>query len=163
MNILIVIWFLTTFLSFSNQNKSIEVVTQFEIETNSNQIRPTNKLENGEQKAVRLAEEFVKVNGYTDVPADKNKISYESIEFTNNIDKLLFERRNSLESKAFGLLNESKGGKGWTVVFRYKKLPLGKYGRAVTMDENFKHLKVEHKEFILKFVKKKLNNERLKT
>src|SRR5688572_24682072 len=42
--------------------------------------------ETPEQKAVRLAEEFVARNGYTDLPPDRDKFSYESIEWGENVD-----------------------------------------------------------------------------
>lgn len=116
-----------------------------------------------EQKAVRLAEDFIKRNGYTNEPADKDNLSYESIEKSANTDKLLKSRKNSLESKAFAILPNKKG---WTVVFRYNKNYLDeiyqkdsvdKYdtlGRAVTMDKNFENLRVEHKSILLKNLKK---------
>lgn len=131
-----------------------------------------------EEKAVRIAEEFIARNGYTDVPADRNNISYETVEFADDIDELLEARANTLERKAYGILFRGSGtrmGKeGWTVVFRSKNISDDFYrsicltkgkkvtkenhpiGRAVTMDANFQDLLVEHKTFPLKNVDKQL-------
>ena len=130
---------------------------------------PVKATETDEEKAIRLAEEFVAINGYTDVPADKEHLTHETVEFYDNIDELLSERKNTLESKAYGVSDFGRMmGKGWTVVFRHKdyrftdKLPenLKKLyqnaGRAVTMDESFQDLRVEHKIFPLGNARKKL-------
>jgi hypothetical protein len=120
------------------------------------------KTETDEAKAVRLAEEFIKLNGYTDAPADKEHLTSEPIEWESDLDKMLVMRKNSLEAKAFGVSQGGKGtDRGWTVVFRPqfsrvdKKRNL-KTGRAVTMDENFQSLKVQHEGYILARVQKKL-------
>lgn len=128
------------------------------------------KSETPEQKAIRLAEEFIERNGYINAPADKEHISHETVEFYKDADELLKQRYNSLEPKAFGVAHHGRLGdnKGWTVVFNYKKEYLGedylkqfkgqevKTGRAVTMNENFENLLVEHKVFILEKIEKKL-------
>jgi len=130
-----------------------------------------------EAKAVRIAEEFVAQNGYTDLPADKDKIAHETVEFSRNLDELLKFRANTLERKAYGILYKATGTKmgkkGWTVVFREKNISDDFYksisretgkkitrenyliGRAVTMDANFENLLVEHKTFPLQNVDKK--------
>jgi hypothetical protein len=126
--------------------------------------------ETPEAKAVRLAEEFIRQNGYTDAPADKNNLSHETIEYFDDVDELLKQRRDTLEPKAYGVLTEGRGSKkGWTVVFRHSKKIRDNFkvkdklvgnpekaGRAVTMNENFQNLLVEHKDFWLKKVDKKL-------
>lgn len=123
-----------------------------------------------EEKAIRLAEEFIARNGYTDAPADKDNLSHETVEFYDDIDELLKRRRETLEAKAYSVLPHGRGGqKGWTVVFRYsqkfrdnfkaKDNPASnreKTGRAVTMNENFQNLLVEHKDFLLDKIEKKL-------
>jgi hypothetical protein len=88
--------------------------------------QPTEKTETEETpeaKAVRKAEEFIAQNGYTDLPPSKDKISYESIEFTDNVDRLLKWRCDTLERKAYGVFYYEKLGE-WAVVFRYKKLDI---------------------------------------
>ena len=131
-----------------------------------------------EAKAIRIAEEFVAQNGYTDLPADKSRIANETVEFARNLDELLKMRANTLERKAYGILYKATGTKmgekGWTVVFQSKGISDDYYksvsqstgkkvtgeshpiGRAVTMDANFQNLLVEHKDFPLANVDKKL-------
>jgi hypothetical protein len=121
--------------------------------------------ETPEQKAVRLAEEFVARNGYTDLPPDREHTSYESVEWESNFDEMLKFRHDTLARKAYGIRYTGKmNGPGWTVAFR----PASPYrcgnamlagqaemGRVVTMDENFENLRVEHKDFPLANVHKK--------
>jgi hypothetical protein len=128
------------------------------------------KTETPEEKAIRLAEEFIRRNGYTDAPADKNNLSPETVEYSGDVDELLEQRRDTLEPKAYGVSTGGRGNeKGWTVVFRYSGRFRDKFktkdklasnpeegGRAVTMNENFQNLLVEHKDFRLKKVDKKL-------
>lgn len=163
-----------------------QVVTKGELTVEHQPILETGSLtkttspieESPEAKAVRIAEEFVAQNGYTDLPADKNKIDYETVEYARNLDELLKFRANTLERKAYGILYKATGTKmgekGWTVVFQskgvsddyYKSISqeMGKkitrenspIGRAVTMDANFQNLLVEHKDFPLQNVDKKL-------
>ncbi|MFN2414375.1 MAG: hypothetical protein ABR603_04465 [Pyrinomonadaceae bacterium] len=116
--------------------------------------------ETPEEKPVRLAEEFVARNGYTDLPADRENLSYESIEWAGGTDEMLEWRRDSLERKAYGIYYSGRGReRGWTVVFRptdrYDNVMPGAEGVAVTMDENFENLRVEHKSFPLGNVDKK--------
>ncbi|MBC8139219.1 MAG: hypothetical protein H8F28_25375 [Fibrella sp.] len=117
-------------------------------------------------QAVRAAEEFIKRNGYTDLPPtqDKIKLSYESIEWAENSEKMLEGRRDTLERRAYGYRKYSRRGAGWTVVFRYKEPSVsgdknrreiyirsdGKGGRAVTMDSFGRNMRVEHVDFRLK-------------
>ena len=133
---------------------------------NSSPIKKAD-VETPEAKAVRIAEEFVKKNGYTNFPADKENLSHETVEFYDNIEELLNERHNTLEPNAYGLIKHGRGNeKGWTVVFRYNKAGIkglsekeyNSLGRAVTMNENFENLLVEHKDIFIKFVEKKLIN-----
>ena len=120
------------------------------------------RAETPEQKAVRLAEEFVARNGYTDLPADRETLSYESIEFESDLDEMLKFRRDTLRRKAYGILYSGRmGGPGWTVVFAPRfvcgnAVLLGQVtGRAVTMDKNFENPRLEHKDFPLANVHKK--------
>lgn len=112
-----------------------------------------------EAVAARLAEEFVARNGYTDLPADRENLSYESIERAADVEEMLRWRQGSLERKAYGIVYPGKWGKsGWTVVFRHGRQfgnEHDEWGRAVTMDRNFENLRVEHKSFPLGNVDKK--------
>ena len=68
---------------------------------------------------------------------------------------------NTLERKAYGIMYRGRMGTkgGWTVVFhhnpRYEEGG-SMWGRAVTMDKDFKNLRVEHSMFPLTSVGKKL-------
>ncbi|HEY6185266.1 MAG TPA: hypothetical protein VIW67_23710 [Terriglobales bacterium] len=107
-----------------------------------------------------MAEAFIAQNGYTDLRADKSKLAHETIEWTSNIDDMLKQRHDTLARKAYGIVHGRKGGApGWTVVFRYSH-PASKQerriGRAVTMNLDGSGLRVEHVDFILKYVERKL-------
>ncbi len=113
-----------------------------------------------EAEAIKLAEQFIANNGYTDLPPDRSKLAYERIEWESNIDEMLKGRRDTLERQAYGVVRGRKGDAlGWTVVFRYNH-PSGrqmrKNGRAVTMNLDGSEVRVEHVDFILKYVEKKL-------
>lgn len=164
--------------SYSKTERAITVENQTPPETKAVSKTETPVEESPEAKAVRIAEEFVAQNGYTDLPADRNKITYETVEFAPDLDELLKMRANTLERKAYGILYKATGTKmgekGWTVVFREKNVSDDYYksisqaagkkitgedypiGRAVTMDANFQNLLMEHKIFPLQNVDKKL-------
>ena len=113
-----------------------------------------------EEKAVRAAEEFIARNGYTDLPPDRDGLSYESVERAPSVEEMLRWRHDSLERKAYGVLYSGRAReRGWLVAFRHRAR-LGRemdgWGRAVTMDRDFKNLLVEHKPFPLANVDKKL-------
>lgn len=112
-----------------------------------------------EEQAIVFAEKFIAQNGYTDLAPDKGNLVHESIEWESNIDELLKMRHNTLERKAFGILRGRKGGPGLTVVFKYKNplyREMKKNGRAVTMNPDRSNGRVEHQDFILAKVGKKL-------
>lgn len=116
--------------------------------------------ESPEAKAVRLAEEFVARNGYTDLPPDRDALSYETVEWGPNDEETLRRRRDTLGRKAYGVRYGGRMGAkgGWTVVFRApaRHGDVGVvWGRAVTMDKDFRNLLVEHKDFPLGKVDKK--------
>ena len=71
-----------------------------------------------EQQAIKTAEEFIRENGYTDVPSSaiKKELDYESLEFAQNRDELLEFRFNTLVAKATSI-RRSKSG--WNVAFDY--------------------------------------------
>lgn len=107
----------------------------------------------GESDVINSAEQFVILNGYTDItPDDSSKITYEILEQTSNFDELLKSRHNTLERKAFGVC---KSQEGWIVVFRYKDNS-GPAGRAVTMNTNGKNIQIQHQDYYLDKVDRKL-------
>lgn len=113
-----------------------------------------------ETQAVEFAEKFIERNGYTDSLADRENLAYESIEWESNVNEMLEMSHNTLVSKAFGVCRGRKGGSaGWTVVFKYKhsyKEEVQKNGRAVTMNLDGTNARVEHVDFILSKVEKRL-------
>ena len=117
--------------------------------------------ESPEAKAVRMAEEFIARNGYTDLPPARDMLSYETVEMARDVDEMLRWRHDTLERKAYGVRHGGRMGAkgGWTVVFqntpRYRD-EKNVWGRAVTMDKDFKNLRVEHKSFPLGNVDKVL-------
>lgn len=114
-----------------------------------------------EEQAVKIAEKFIVDNGYTDLPAikDKSKLTPELL------DKLMTHvyrmklRHNSLEKRAYGI---SKGRRdqipGWTVVFR--RTPNEQFdaqmGRSVVMYPDGTQPHLEFNEYTLTLVDKKL-------
>ena len=111
-----------------------------------------------QSEAVALAEQFIVQNGYTDLPPDKTKLSYETIEWESNVDRMLKERHGTLESRAYGIVRGRKGGSaGWTVVFRYTH-PIDRRarstGRAVTMNLDGSEPRLEHVDFFLRYAQK---------
>jgi hypothetical protein len=106
------------------------------------------------RRAVRIAEGFVRENGYTDyVPEDISLLVPESMEFSRNRRDWLRQRHNTLRPRAVGY---QKGGrndpKGWTIGFELVN-PIrenaDRVGRAVTMDARGRRLTVQHMGFYL--------------
>jgi hypothetical protein len=69
-------------------------------------------------EAIRLAEEFIARNGYTDLPVpDGTKLTLEPIEFASTREERLKFRHGTLEPKAAGAYPMAGG---WMVTFRRK-------------------------------------------
>jgi hypothetical protein len=113
-----------------------------------------------EDEAIARAEEFIKDNGYTDLPPteDKSKLVPESVIGGTEAEGLRL-RHNTLEPKAYGIIQGGRNGDGWYVVFRYnrnnqeyERLPPDfeqhreRYGRAVVMDRFGGNPKIEHQD-----------------
>jgi len=113
-----------------------------------------------EAEAVKFAQQFIAQNGYTDLQPDKTRLANETIEWQSNVDEMLKERRDTLQRRAFGIVRERKGSSaGWAVVFRYKHLSgreERRIGRAVTMNLDGGDARVEHVDFILRYIQRKL-------
>jgi hypothetical protein len=110
-----------------------------------------------QSQAVKAAEQFIARNGYTDLPPDRTKLSYETIEWESDVNRMLEDRHDELERHAYGVTRGGKGRAGWTVVFRYRH-PADreerKLGRAVTMNLDGSDMRVEHVDFILRYAKR---------
>jgi hypothetical protein len=134
----------------------VGIVTPFQTTPSEKEPPPG---ESPGSKAVRLAEQFIADNGYTDLPPNRGRLSYENVEYAESTEEMLGFRHDTLERHAYGYLRGGHGSnKGWTVVFLHKRCfdDCKGIGRAVTMNENFGELLVEHKSFVLKYVEKKL-------
>ncbi len=113
-------------------------------------------------QAIKLAEKFVIDNGYTNLPADKSKLSYELFDqYENNVDSILNQRRNTLQPKAF-CISESQDR--WDVGFLATRIDLSKLdstqrqsdlsGRAVIVMKNGKEIRITHKDPLFSHFKK---------
>jgi hypothetical protein len=131
--------------------------------------QPQPKKEISEPEAIRLAEEFIIDNGYTDLPPseDKSKLKCESVNC--GLDEWWMKniRHNSLLRKAYGVWanDPKKRGKGsWMVVFRYNcdhpefsrtfpgwEKACKTQGRAVTMDAYGNNLHMIHQDCPMEF------------
>jgi len=113
------------------------------------------------EKAIKLAEQFIIDNGYTNFPADKSKISYELFESKNNLDDILKSRHNTLQPKAFCI---SEGKDRWDVGFVSVGVDLAKLdsmqrqtdltGRAVIVMKNRREIRLAHKDPLFSHFKK---------
>jgi hypothetical protein len=120
-----------------------------------------------EAEAIRLAEQFIVQNGYTDLPTikDKTKLSHEGIDFADPDDRLK-QRFNTLERKAYAVGKGDVRKDGWTIVFRYNAnnerarriIPnydrhIKTVGRAVTMEADGSDIRMQHQDIYLKGLK----------
>jgi hypothetical protein len=102
-------------------------------------------------EAVRIAEQFVRENGYTGLPPiDPATLQPEGIEYGDR-DQWPAHRANTLLPVAKGIRRGAVNDpKGWTVGFAYvKPLRDTSIGRAVTMDEFGEHVRMQHQDFRL--------------
>lgn len=120
-------------------------------------FRPNDQLT--KEQAVKLAEQFIIDNGYTNLPADKSKLSYELFDqYENNVDSILKHRRNTLQAKAF-CISEDKDR--WDVGFLSICVDLSKLdsiqrqtnlsGRAVIVMKDGTEIRIAHKDPIFSY------------
>jgi hypothetical protein len=98
-----------------------------------------------ESEAIRWAEQFVARNGYTDLAADRSRLTPEPVVLSSGTDEELKLRHDTLERKADGAFG---GAGGWIVYFRYKhrrKID-PEFRRAVVMDPNGNHIHIMHQD-----------------
>lgn len=118
-----------------------------------------------EAEAVKIAEQFIADNGYTDAPPRVKHPAPESLSrrFTESGEFSL--RHNSLEPKAYGVIYGARDRPGgWTIVFLYSKkwrtdlpsIDKDRVGRALRMDAYGGQIMIEHKDIFLKAVERKL-------
>jgi len=116
-----------------------------------------------QEQAIKLAEKFIIENGYTSLPPDKSKLSYELLDQLkdNNIDSILKLRQNTLQLKAFCI---SEDNDKWNIGFLYTNIDLSKLdsvqrksdlpGRAVIVMKNGKEIRIAHKDPLFSYFKK---------
>lgn len=104
-----------------------------------------------ERKAIRCAEWFIAVQGYTSAaPASDTALivsdPYDLLESKRSVTYWLFHRRGTLEPQAFGLCIRT-GGFAYTVLFRYAAGAGRPVGRGVSMDSTYGSLRMVHGDF----------------
>jgi len=82
-----------------------------------------NKLILNQKQAIEIAESFVLINGYTEMPASRNaKLYLEEGENASDLKNILAARLKSIESKPiFALVEENNGDSFWIVRFLFTK------------------------------------------
>lgn len=129
--------------------KTLSVLLTFFIATSAFQIDE----QLTQSEVIRLAEQFIAENGYTNTQANKTKLRYELFDrYENNVDSILKHRHNTLQPKAFCI---SEDEDRWYIGFlstkvdpntldslqRQTDLP----GRAVIVTKNGKDVRIAHK------------------
>lgn len=104
------------------------------------------------EEAIKRAEAFIADNGYTHLPANKSKLSYEILDRDESVDSLLKRRRNRLHPKAFCISEEQDR---WDIGFLSTSVNLSKLdstqrqtnlpGRAVIVQKDGKEIWLAHK------------------
>lgn len=115
-----------------------------------------------EEQAIALAEEFIVKNGYTKAPpAKKEELTPELLDKFASFETIMKLRHNSLEPKAYGLINKHPKGLGWTIIFlRTSKGDFDpKNGRGVSMTLEGKNLVMEPRDYLLSALDKQLKVE----
>lgn len=114
------------------------------------------------EQAIKLAEQFIIDNGYTSLPADKSKLSYEWFDrHENNVDSILKSRQNTLQQRAF-CISEDKDR--WNVGFLLTDVDLNSLdsiqrqtdlsGQAVIVMKDGKEIRMAHKVPLFSHFKK---------
>lgn len=104
------------------------------------------------EQAIQRAEQFVRDNGYTNLPGDKSKMSFELMD-DGDQDKVMKRRENTLQSKAF-CISEDKDS--WDIGLLSSEVDITKLdseqlqsnlsGRAVVVMKNSNEVRMAHKD-----------------
>jgi len=135
MKILLYSFLTISFLGlFSCQNQNNTTATKHPDTLSVNTNNTSNKSVSNEE-AVKLAEDFVRWQGYTNTPTDLTleEALFETDEFATSIEKLMDIRQNTLQGKAIGVKqfdNQSK----WAVAFDFVEGNEEGQCRCVIMD-----------------------------
>jgi hypothetical protein len=107
-----------------------------------------------EEQAIELAEKFIQENGYTILPPNRSKLSYELFDvYEVNVDSFLKRRYNTLQPKAFcvyenddrwsiGFLSARRIEEHMTEPVNERESPSG---RAVIVTKDGKEIRMAHK------------------
>lgn len=116
------------------------------------------KKEISQSEAIRLAEEFIIENGYTFEKPNESKMKFEM--FDREINKVIKERHNTLQKKAFCISKD----KEWNIGFLSTNVKLKKMtieqkkgdldGRAVKVSLDGKKISIAHKDPLFSFFEK---------
>ncbi len=141
----------------------IAILFSFTFSHSTNQLFKQKDI--SEMEAIKLAEEFIKVNGYTKYPADTSKLSYEFLyDSEESVKSILKKRHNSLQPKAFCVF---KNDDRWNIGFVSSKINLSKLdsaqingnltGKSVTMNLDGSEIRMAHKDPLFSKWRKLLN------
>lgn len=120
-------------------------------------IKQTEK-EITQSEAIKLAEEFIIENGYTSEKPNESKMKFEM--FESDIKKVIKERHNTLQKKAFCISKD----KEWNIGFLSTNVKLKKLtteqkngdldGRAVKVSFDGKKINIAHKDPLFSYFTK---------
>lgn len=99
-------------------------------------------------QAMKIAEEFVRANGYTDfTPSDLSKLKPEPIEMSDDREEWLKDRHDTVRPQAHGYMKGTGNSRdGWRVVFARTKPPNNdpNIGVGVAMDKTGNNVRFMH-------------------
>jgi hypothetical protein len=116
-------------------------------------LNPSAATELSMEGAVKLAENFIAENGYTNMPlaSVKATLDNESLEWTFVRSERLVQRSNTLKSKAIGARKTRVGKRyEWNIAFDFVG-PSDPACRVVTMNLDGTDIHVEHKDGVRKY------------
>jgi carotenoid cleavage dioxygenase-like enzyme len=112
------------------------------------------------QQAIKLAEQFIIDNGYTNFTTNKTKLNSELLD-EKKINNVLARRKNTLHKKAFCFL-ENKDR--WDIGFLSTSININKLdsiktqsnlsGRVIIVPKNGKEIRIAHKEALFSYFEK---------
>lgn len=115
-----------------------------------------------QEEAIKLAEQFIRDNGYSSFPADTSKLSYELFDgLEKDIEILLKSRHNTLQIKAFCIAGNEEQ---WHIGFLSADIKLLELdsiqrqsdlsGRAVIVNKHGTEIRIAHKTPSFSYFKK---------
>ena len=96
------------------------------------------------QQAIKIAEQFIIDNGYTDQTADLNKFVPELLENPEDMQTIIQRRKSTVQSTAIGA---KLAGDQWSITFPTTNNEAS--GRVVSMDTQGNNVKMQHQEVLI--------------